>query len=90
MFPRSAGPSLWAAEGGPGSCATGGWVVGAMVQAGGRAGEASLLSLTSRRPQVPAGARLAAKASCARGALWCPGAVTAGVLEPLALPDHRE
>ena len=41
-------------------------------------------------PQVPAGPRLAAKASCARGALWCPRAVTAGVPEPPARSHHRE
>lgn len=52
MFPRRAGPSLWAAEGGPGPRATGGGG-GPVVRAGGQAGEDSLLSLPSRRPPTP-------------------------------------
>ena len=87
MLPRRAGPSLWAAEGGPGPRATGGWGRGGC--SGGRAGgqvKTRSCPCPPGGPQLPAGARLAAQASCAHGALWCPGAVTARVPAPPARP----
>lgn len=73
---------LWAAQGGVGVVRATSGDLGGLVKT-------RFCPHPPGGPQLPAGARLSAKASCEHGALWCRGAVTAWVPPPEPAPTHR-